>query len=101
MSDDRIAGTAKNIGGKAQEGYGRLTGDTESEVRGKLKQAEGAAQDLYGQAKDALSDAGEVVRKSAGEAGDAVFDFVHDRPLTTACIALGIGFLLGRMSHHD
>jgi len=30
-----------------------------------------------------------------------VFDFVHDRPLTTACIALGIGFMLGRMSRYD
>jgi uncharacterized protein YjbJ (UPF0337 family) len=32
MDENRIAGTAKNVGGKVQEGVGRLTGDAETEV---------------------------------------------------------------------
>jgi hypothetical protein len=29
MNEDRIAGTARNIGGTVEEGVGRITGDTE------------------------------------------------------------------------
>jgi uncharacterized protein YjbJ (UPF0337 family) len=50
MNDDRVIGTAKNLGGKAQEAFGHVTGDTKSQVEGVINQAAGAAQDLYGQA---------------------------------------------------
>ena len=53
MPDDRIAGTAKNLGGKVQESFGSMTGNRSQEAKGKLNQAEGALQDMYGQAKDA------------------------------------------------
>jgi uncharacterized protein YjbJ (UPF0337 family) len=52
MNDDRVIGTAKNLGGKAQEALGHVTGDTKSQVEGVINQAAGAAQDLYGQAKE-------------------------------------------------
>src|SRR5262245_39156080 len=42
MTDDRIAGTAKNLGGKVQETYGTAAGDVGSQAKGKLRQAEGA-----------------------------------------------------------
>ena len=44
MNEDRIAGTARNIGGKVEEGVGRATGDIKEQVQGKLDQAAGAAQ---------------------------------------------------------
>jgi uncharacterized protein YjbJ (UPF0337 family) len=99
MTDDRIAGRAKNFGGKVQ-GAGNVTGDTGAEVRGKLRQAEGAAQDLYGQAKDAMSDATRVAQERAGEARDVIREYIEERPYTVAAAALAIGFLLGRMSRH-
>ena len=36
MNEDRIAGTARNIGGKVEEGVGRATGDIKEQVQGKL-----------------------------------------------------------------
>src|SRR6202021_2736958 len=57
MNEDRVVGTARNLGGKAQEGFGRVTGDTKSQVEGVINQATGAAQDFYGQAKETASDA--------------------------------------------
>jgi len=33
MNEDRLAGTARNLGGKAQEGLGRVTGDTKPRSR--------------------------------------------------------------------
>ena len=56
MNEDRVVGTAKNLGGKAQEGLGRVTGDAKRQFEGVINQAAGAAQDLYGQAKDSASE---------------------------------------------
>ena len=52
MDENRITGTARNLGGKLEEGVGRVTGDAKAQVRGMADQAAGAAQDLYGQARD-------------------------------------------------
>jgi uncharacterized protein YjbJ (UPF0337 family) len=101
MTDDRIAGTAKTIGGQLQEGFGRATGDRGQEMKGKMHQAEGAAQDLYGQAKDALADAARMAQDGAAEARDVVRDIVEERPYTVALAALAVGFLIGRMGRSD
>ena len=45
MDENRIAGTARNFGGKAEEGVGRVMGDAKTQVRGMADQAAGAAQD--------------------------------------------------------
>lgn len=101
MNEDRVIGTARNLGGKAQEGFGRVTGDTKSQVEGVINQAAGAAQDLYGQAKETAADAAETVRQGAVEAEDYVRQTIENRPYTTAAVALGIGWLIGRMGRRD
>jgi uncharacterized protein YjbJ (UPF0337 family) len=63
MNEDRVVGTATNLGGKTQEGLGRASGDVSTQAKGVINQAAGTAQDLYGQAKESVSDAAEVVRK--------------------------------------
>jgi uncharacterized protein YjbJ (UPF0337 family) len=93
MSDDRIAGAAKNIGGKAQEEFGSLTGNKSQEARGKANQVEGAVQDMYGQAKDAASDI-------AATADDFMRSVVEKQPYTVAVAALALGYILGRMGRH-
>ena len=96
MNEDRLTGTAKNFGGQVEEGFGRATGDLRSQVEGKARQAEGAVQDLYGQAKDAAGNAAQAVRDHALEAEDFVRTMIEERPYTTAAVALGLGFLIGR-----
>src|ERR1700752_4654021 len=34
MDEDRISGTARNVGGKIEEGVGRLTGDARTQIQG-------------------------------------------------------------------
>jgi uncharacterized protein YjbJ (UPF0337 family) len=97
MTDDRIAGTAKNLGGKAQEAYGSMTGNRSQEAKGKLNQAEGALQDVYGQAKDVASEAASAVTQAASDAEDFVRHYIEKRPYTVALCALAAGFLLARM----
>jgi uncharacterized protein YjbJ (UPF0337 family) len=97
MNEDRVMGTARNLGGKVQEGFGRATDDTKSQVEGVMNQAAGAAQDLYGQAKDTASDAAEAVRQGALDAEDYLRRTIETRPYTVAFVALCAGVLIGRM----
>jgi len=101
MNEDRVMGTARNLGGKVQEGVGRVTGDTKSQVEGVMNQAAGAAQDLYGQAKDTASDAAKAVRQGALDAEDYLRDTIENRPYTAALVALCVGWVIGRMGRRD
>jgi len=91
MSEDRYAGAARNIGGKVQEGVGKLTGDTVTELKGKVNEAVGAAQETYGKAADAVKD-------TANEAADYVAALVRDRPYTVAVGAFFLGWVIAHVS---
>ena len=112
MNEDRFAGTAKNVGGRVEQGFGRVTGDTKTEVEGKMKQATGAAQDLYGQAKDAAGDAYGQAKEVAGDAARSVQQHaapmeeflrntIENRPYTSVAVALGVGWFIGWMGRHS
>jgi len=90
MNEDRLGGTAKNVGGQVEEGFGRATGDVKME---------GTLQEVYGQAKETAADAAEAIREAGGEAGDFLRTTIEQRPYTTAAVALGIGYLIGRFGH--
>jgi uncharacterized protein YjbJ (UPF0337 family) len=90
MDEDRLYGTAKNVGGKVEEGVGRATGNVKTQLQGKLDQAAGAAQDLYGQTADAARD-------TAANLDKWLRTTIETQPYATALVALGIGWLLGRM----
>jgi uncharacterized protein YjbJ (UPF0337 family) len=96
MDQDRPSGTAKNLGGKVEEGFGRTTGDAETQAHGQMMQAEGSVQDLYGHAKDSAADAVAAVRKMPASAEDTLRHYIENKPYTTVAVALTLGWLLGR-----
>jgi uncharacterized protein YjbJ (UPF0337 family) len=97
MDENRIAGTAQNVGGKVEEGFGRLTSDTKSQVEGFANQAAGTAQDLYGQVSDTAADAAGAVRDSAASVEKWLRNRIETQPYMTALVAVGIGWLAGRI----
>jgi uncharacterized protein YjbJ (UPF0337 family) len=101
MNEDRVVGTARNVGGQLEEGFGRVTGDVKSQVEGKIKQATGAAQDLYGQARDAAGDAAKAVQERAAPLEEALRNTIENRPYTAVAVALAVGWFVGRMSRMD
>jgi uncharacterized protein YjbJ (UPF0337 family) len=101
MNEDRVVGAARNFGGKVEEGYGRVTGDTKRQAEGLVDQAAGAAQNLYGQAKDTAVEAAEAVKQGASTAGDFVRRVIEEQPYTAVAVAFGIGILLGWRGRHD
>jgi uncharacterized protein YjbJ (UPF0337 family) len=90
MDENRVEGTARNLGGKVQEGLGRMTGNARTQAEGLANQAAGAAQDLYGQAAD-------TARETASSFEKVLRRTIETQPYTSALVALGIGWLLGRM----
>ena len=66
MDENRIAGTARSFGGKAEEGVGRVIGDAKTQVRP-------ASFEKW-------------LRRT-----------IETQPYTAAMVALGVGWLFGRM----
>lgn len=56
MSTNRVEGAAKNIGGKIQEGVGKLVGDSKLQAEGKANQVEGKVQNAVGGVEDAIDE---------------------------------------------
>lgn len=53
---DRIEGAARNLGGKAKEAAGKVTGDEKLKAEGKADQISGKIQNAVGGVKDSLRD---------------------------------------------
>ena len=96
MNGDRMEGTARNLGGKIEEGVGRATGDVKRQLEGKMQQAAGAAQELYGQARDGAGEAAEVVRRQATGLEETIRETIETRPYTAVALALAFGWFVGR-----
>lgn len=64
MNKDQVKGIAKQVGGEVQQQVGKLTGDTETRLKGHAKETEGKLQEGLGNAK-------ETVRDTARELDDA------------------------------
>ena len=79
-----------------EEGFGRATGDAKTRVQGQARQLEGSVQDLYGQAIDSAEDAIDAVRRMPASVDDTIRHYIESNPYTTAAIALGLGWLIGR-----
>jgi uncharacterized protein YjbJ (UPF0337 family) len=90
MDENRVEGTARKYGGRVQEGVGSMTGDAETRVEGAMKDAAGTAQQLYGQTAD-------VARETATTVDAWLRNAIETQPYATAIVAVGIGWLLGRM----
>ena len=97
MTDQRIEGAATELEGKAQNGLGRLTGDSKLQLDGKLNEVKGKALDAYGRVIDGLD--GLVEKAPVQYQGKARqgLDFARRKPLLTTGIVAGLAVLLSGM----
>jgi uncharacterized protein YjbJ (UPF0337 family) len=73
---DRVAGAVREMGGRVEQKAGEWIGDAKSQANGMYDQAAGQAQQ-------------QVAKLS---------DVIKDQPITSALVAIGIGYLLGRFT---
>jgi uncharacterized protein YjbJ (UPF0337 family) len=57
MNKDQVKGAAKDTAGKAQEQFGKATGNAEQEAKGDARQVEGKVQKNVGDVKEKVKDA--------------------------------------------
>jgi len=87
MDENRVEGTVKEFAGKAQGAAGDLLGDSKTSAEGSVREAAGQAQQAYGQAADQLRGLTEELT-----------DRIHETPLLAVLGAVGLGYLIGRLS---
>ena len=85
----------------ASPDFNRAFGDAKKQASGVADDVSDAAQGLYDHARDSAADiadsANRAARKTAGSFERALRNTIETQPYTAAAIALGIGWLLGRM----
>lgn len=81
--------------------FNRALGEAGKNAGGIADAFADAAQDVYGQARESAADvvdtASTAARKTAGSFAQAIRHTIETQPYTAAAIALGLGWLLGRM----
>ncbi len=87
MNEDKVEGTVKEFTGKAQGAAGDLLGDSKTSADGRLKEVAGQAQEYYGAAADQLRGLSEELT-----------DRIHETPLLAVLGAVGLGYIIGRLS---
>lgn len=92
MDEDRIKGSASDIGGKVKDAAGDLLGDNKMQAEGKADQVSGQLQNAYGSAKDTL-------REGADTIGEQVDSLLKERPMVALLGAVGVGYVLARLMH--
>jgi len=83
---DQFEGTMRELGGRAKEAAGRLADDATLQGEGVADQVSGTVQRNYG-----------AVRDVANDGLEALSETIRDQPLTAVVIAVGVGWLLGRL----
>ena len=81
--------------------FNRAFGDAKKQASGVANEVSDAAQNLYGQASDSASQvadaAARAARKTAGSFEKALRNTIENQPYTAVVIAVGLGWLFGRM----
>jgi len=85
----------------ASSDFTRAFGDAKKQASGVADEVSDTAQDLYDHARDSAADlagtANKAARKTASSFERALRNTVETQPYTAVAIALGLGWLFGRM----
>lgn len=85
----------------AASDFTRAFGDAKKQASGVADDATEAAQELYDHARDSAADladsANRAARQTAGSFERALRNTIETQPYTAVAIALGLGWLFGRM----
>lgn len=110
MNEDVVKGKVKGLAGQVEGAVGDLTSNPELESEGLLHQVEGAAQEAFGQAKDAVAEAARASSAAladAFEAGANYYDSsnqavrrqIGDNTLAVLFVAGAVGYGLAWLIH--
>jgi uncharacterized protein YjbJ (UPF0337 family) len=95
MMKDQFQGAVTEGAGRVESAFGDLTGDGQTQLKGKITQARGAAQKAYGQVRDQADDVFALAREGGKDAYDATIERLRENPLLGVAAGLAVGVLVG------
>jgi len=106
INSDTFEGTLNELGGKAEGVVGDVTGDSKTQVSGKIDELKGKAQDAYGKAREKVTEwadnapesvqrARETAGRYASEGAEKAKAVVQEQPVAVLAGGIALGFLLG------
>ena len=90
MNEYHVAGGVNEVAGRVQSAAGALAGDPVGDLKGKAREARARLEGGYGDAVDAISEAGRSVGRT-----------IQANPTTAVLVAAAAGFLLGWSMHRS
>lgn len=84
MNEHQVTGALNEVAGRVQSAAGALAGDPAGDLKGKTREARARLEGVYGDAVDAVSDAGRSVGRT-----------IQANPPTAVLLAAAAGFFLG------
>ncbi|MCJ2072973.1 CsbD family protein [Methylobacterium sp. J-030] len=108
VDTNRITGAAREFGGKVQGAIGDAAGSHRASIEGRLNEAQGTAENLFGQAKDAVHHAVDTVAHQAEDAYDQgrhyawkghqkSVEWPHASLVVAGLVGLGLGLLISKL----
>ncbi|HEX4741304.1 MAG TPA: CsbD family protein [Caulobacteraceae bacterium] len=95
MEENRIEGAANESAGRVEDAWGGLTGDPAMQARGKWRQAQGAAQRLWGKAREQMRGQVDQRTQQARERLGHTVDLIETKPLAAVGVATFVGLTMG------
>lgn len=95
MVKDQFVGAATEGFGRVESAFGELTGDGRTQAKGKLTQAKGVAQRVYGEVRDRAEDALARTRDGGKDVYDVTVERLRENPLLGVAAGVAFGLLLG------
>lgn len=94
MNEDQFSGTARSLGGRVEEAAGAALNDRDMQSDGIATQIKGAAQSLYGDAKETVRNTYDRVAPVTRESAQRVVEVTRDHSLLAILAAGAVGFAL-------
>ena len=96
MTEQRIEGAGNQFAGRVQQGFGRLLGDEQTQLKGGLRRAKGVALDYFGRAVTSLEGQVDRVPESVRPHARKALGVARDKPMATMLGLAAVTFLLTR-----
>ena len=97
MDENKVSGTAKNIGGKVRKDSAALPEIPRPRLRESRNRSVELRKTCTAKHAMSLSDAAGTARDTASSFEKMLRNTIETQPYTSAFVALGIGWLLGRV----
>ena len=99
MNEDQFKGTARNLGGKVEDEFGKMVGDTDIRSEGIIDQVTGAAQNIYGDAKELATTAYRQASPAVREGAQRAITVTRENTVLAVLAAGAVGYALSWAFH--